>query len=262
MTSTNSPNTVLEAEAGVKTAPWSKLGESGKEQVDLVVEGVKGGVELKDLRWVRRGEELCRHYSSAFKRGSKQNRGCSVFTLFLAKKLPLFVLENCVEKSLSSLLDGSEPKLGFPNLMLGNVWFASKTGGTRLKETLKGEVLLSQDCIGRLIASAPEAWIDVFLSHPALGDLLNDEDQKIFKFLSSLEVEDFKDVKSGNNKDNEHNNQVEGGKDLANGVNHDKKGSKRPFSDESFLSWFSETQQKDLAEGFHDEVASYAAISF
>ncbi|KAK9096563.1 hypothetical protein Sjap_022060 [Stephania japonica] len=69
--------------------------------------------------------------------------------------------------ALSSLLDGSktlpEPKLGFPNLMLGNVWFGSKTGGTRLKEMLKGEVLLSQ----------------------------------IFKFLSSLEVEDFKDVKSG-----------------------------------------------------------------
>ncbi|KAK9138231.1 hypothetical protein Sjap_008825 [Stephania japonica] len=128
--------------------------------------------------------------------------------------------------TLSSLLDGSELKLGFPNLMLGNVWFASKTGGTRLKETLKGEVLLSQ-----------------FLSHPALGDLLNDEDQKIFKFLSSLEVEDFKDVKSGYSITF----------DLANGVNHDKKGSKRPFSDESFLSWFSETQQKDLAEGFHDE---------
>ncbi|KAK9116751.1 hypothetical protein Sjap_015698 [Stephania japonica] len=43
------------------------------------------------------------------------------------------------------------------------------------------------------------------------------------------------------------------GKDLANGVNHDKKGSKRPFSDESFLRWFSETWKKDLAEGFHDE---------
>ncbi|KAK9109806.1 hypothetical protein Sjap_017866 [Stephania japonica] len=45
------------------------------------------------------------------------------------------------------------------------------------------------------------------------------------------------------------------GKDLANGVNHDKKGSKRPFFDESFLNWFSETQEKDLAEGFHDEIA-------
>ncbi|KAE7996418.1 hypothetical protein FH972_001145 [Carpinus fangiana] len=36
-----------------------------------------------------------------------------------------------------------------------------------------------------------------FLSHPALGELLTEEDQKIFEYLSSLEVEDFKDVKSG-----------------------------------------------------------------
>ncbi|KAK9107644.1 hypothetical protein Syun_023655 [Stephania yunnanensis] len=134
-----------------------------------------------------------------------------------------------------------------------------------------------------IITSIPDFWLTAFLSHPALGDLLNDEDQKIFKFLSSLEVEDFKDVKSGysitfNFNPNpffedtkltktflfsdEGTTKITGttikwkdGKDLANGVNHEKKGSKRPFSDESFLSWFSETQQKDLAEGFHDEVA-------
>ncbi|KAG6410287.1 hypothetical protein SASPL_128344 [Salvia splendens] len=37
----------------------------------------------------------------------------------------------------------------------------------------------------------------LFMSHPALSELLTDEDQKIFKYLSKLEVEDCKDVKSG-----------------------------------------------------------------
>ncbi|RZC29402.1 NAP1-related protein 2 [Glycine soja] len=35
------------------------------------------------------------------------------------------------------------------------------------------------------------------MSHPALCELLNVEDQKIFKYLGSLDVEDYKDVKSG-----------------------------------------------------------------
>ncbi|KAL9354642.1 hypothetical protein Peur_052612 [Populus x canadensis] len=48
-----------------------------------------------------------------------------------------------------------------------------------------------------------------FLSHPALCDLLTEEDQKIFKYLDSLDVEDSKDVKSGysitfNFKENAH----------------------------------------------------------
>ncbi|GMP30545.1 hypothetical protein CsSME_00005162 [Camellia sinensis var. sinensis] len=45
------------------------------------------------------------------------------------------------------------------------------------------------------------------------------------------------------------------GMGAANGVNHEKKGNKRPPSDESFFRWFSETQPKDIVEGLHDEVA-------
>lgn len=48
-----------------------------------------------------------------------------------------------------------------------------------------------------IIKSIPDFWLTAFLSHPALCDLLTEEDQKVFKYLDSLEVEDFKDVKSG-----------------------------------------------------------------
>ncbi|KAL6955159.1 NAP1-related protein 2, partial [Sarracenia purpurea var. burkii] len=49
----------------------------------------------------------------------------------------------------------------------------------------------------QIIKSIPDFWLIAFLSHPALGDLVTKEDQKIFRYLSSLEVKDFKDVKSG-----------------------------------------------------------------
>ncbi|CAN1266135.1 NAP1-related protein 2 [Linum perenne] len=62
-----------------------------------------------------------------------------------------------------------------------------------------------------IIKSIPDFWLTAvsvvctfadlsfvqFLSHPALGNLLSEEDQKVFKHLTSLEVEDCKDVKSG-----------------------------------------------------------------
>ncbi|XP_010257226.1 PREDICTED: NAP1-related protein 2 [Nelumbo nucifera] len=133
------------------------------------------------------------------------------------------------------------------------------------------------------IKTIPDFWLTAFLSHPALGDLLSEEDQKIFKFLNSLDVEDFKDVKSGYSitfsfnsnpyfEDtkltkaftffDEGTTKITGttikwkeGMDIANGSNHEKKGSKRLFAEESFFSWFSETQQKDITEVIHDEVA-------
>ncbi|KAK6123231.1 hypothetical protein DH2020_043022 [Rehmannia glutinosa] len=48
-----------------------------------------------------------------------------------------------------------------------------------------------------IIKSIPDFWLTAFMSHPALSELLTEEDQKIFKYLNNLEVEDFKDVKSG-----------------------------------------------------------------
>ncbi|GFY84940.1 NAP1-related protein 2 [Actinidia rufa] len=134
-----------------------------------------------------------------------------------------------------------------------------------------------------IIKSIPDFWLTAFLSHPALCDLLSEEDSKIFKYLDSLHVEDFKDVKSGysitfNFKSNPYfedtkltksftffdegttkitgtNINWKAGMGAANGVNHDKKGNKRPPTDESFFSWFSESQQKDIVEGLNDEEA-------
>lgn len=136
-----------------------------------------------------------------------------------------------------------------------------------------------------IISKIPDFWLTAFLSHPALGELLNSEDQKIFKFIDSLDVEDFKDVKSGysitfNFKPNpyfedtklvksftfldEGTTKITGtaikwkeGMGIANGGDYEKKGNKRPPPDESFFTWFSETQQKDIDEtdGFTDEVA-------
>ncbi|XP_028806421.1 NAP1-related protein 1 isoform X2 [Neltuma alba] len=133
-----------------------------------------------------------------------------------------------------------------------------------------------------IIKAIPDFWLTAFLSHPALCDLLTEEDQKIFKYLDSLDVEDFKDVKLGysitfNFKENpcfedsrltkaftffdDGTTKITGttikwkeGMGAANGVHQETKGSKRPLACESFFSWFSETQQKDLAE-FGDEVA-------
>ncbi|KAK2387641.1 NAP1-related protein [Trifolium repens] len=134
-----------------------------------------------------------------------------------------------------------------------------------------------------LIKSIPDFWLTAFQSHPALGELLNEEDQKIFKYLSSLEVEDHKDVKSGysitfNFNPNPYFEDTkivktftfheEGttkitatpikwkeGKEVPNGGSQEKKGNKRPPSDISFFSWFSDTEQKDDLDDIHDEIA-------
>jgi len=135
----------------------------------------------------------------------------------------------------------------------------------------------------QIIQSIPDFWLTAFLSHPALGDLLTEEDQKIFKYLVSIDVEDFKDVKSGYcisftfspNPYFEDTNLTKAfsfaddgttnmtgttikwkeGMELANGDAHEKKGTKRPFSEESFFSWFGETQPKSMSEVIADEVA-------
>ncbi|XP_050942246.1 NAP1-related protein 2-like isoform X2 [Cucumis melo] len=44
------------------------------------------------------------------------------------------------------------------------------------------------------------------------------------------------------------------GSGASNGVNGEKKGKKRPLTEDSFFSWFGETDQKDITE-LHDEVA-------
>jgi template-activating factor I len=133
-----------------------------------------------------------------------------------------------------------------------------------------------------IIKTIPDFWLTAFLSHPALGELLTEEDQKIFKYLSSLDVEDAKDVKSGYSITFSFNPNPffedgkltktftfleEGttkitatpikwkeGKGLANGVNHEKNGNKRALPEESFFTWFSDAQHKeDVEDEMQDE---------
>ncbi|KAJ6411602.1 hypothetical protein OIU84_008228 [Salix udensis] len=42
---------------------------------------------------------------------------------------------------------------------------------------------------------------------------------------------------------------------LPNGVSHEKKGNKRLLADESFFSWFGNTQPKGTIDDMQDEVA-------
>ncbi|XP_059077338.1 NAP1-related protein 2 isoform X6 [Cryptomeria japonica] len=117
-----------------------------------------------------------------------------------------------------------------------------------------------------LIQTIPEFWLTA-----------------VFKYLQSIDVEDFKDVKSGYSISftfrpnpyfedtkltkvfrftDELTTSVSGsmvkwkdGMDLTNGVVPDKEGRKRSLQEESFFKWFSETQQKVPSDVIHDEVA-------
>ncbi|KAH7302687.1 hypothetical protein KP509_23G082800 [Ceratopteris richardii] len=133
-----------------------------------------------------------------------------------------------------------------------------------------------------IIHGIPDFWLTAFLSHPALSEILTDDDQQVFKFLQSLDVEDFKDVKSGYSItftfqpnpyfedtklvkvfrfSDEGTTSISGtqprwkdGMDFTNGRNHTI-GMKRPPPEESFFKWFTDTEQKDSSEGIHDEIA-------
>ncbi|KAH7554599.1 hypothetical protein ACOSP7_027963 [Xanthoceras sorbifolium] len=133
-----------------------------------------------------------------------------------------------------------------------------------------------------IIKSIPDFWLTAFLSHPDLCNFLSEEDQKIFKYMHSLDVEDFKDMKTGYcitfnfNKNPYFENTMltktltfldvtttkltgttikwNEGMGAAAGNNHEKEGTKRPFTEESFFTWLGETTQKDIVE-VQDEIA-------
>ncbi|PIN25795.1 DNA replication factor/protein phosphatase inhibitor SET/SPR-2 [Handroanthus impetiginosus] len=134
-----------------------------------------------------------------------------------------------------------------------------------------------------VIKSIPDFWLTAFMSHPALSELLTEEDQKIFKHLSDLEVEDFKDVKSGYSITFKFNPNPyfedtkltkiftfledgitkitatsikwKEGMGIPNGVAEEKKGNKRSHAEESFFSWFTGSEHKGVMFEIHDEVA-------
>ncbi|KAL8140277.1 hypothetical protein V2J09_006298 [Rumex salicifolius] len=134
-----------------------------------------------------------------------------------------------------------------------------------------------------IINAIPDFWLTAIMSHPVLGELLTEEDQKIFKYLTSLEVEDSKDVKSGysitfifkSNPYFEDKNLTkaftfldegttkvtatsikwkEGSETLSNTINH-KKENKRGHVEESFFTWFSNSHVKENLLDMSDDVA-------
>ncbi|KAJ3695619.1 hypothetical protein LUZ60_000996 [Juncus effusus] len=130
-----------------------------------------------------------------------------------------------------------------------------------------------------VIQSIHEFWSTALLSHPILGGRLNEEDEKILKYMIALDVEEAKDVKSGYSIsfvfspnpffENEKLTKTysfdekgilsiscepikwKDGKGFSNGEIQDK-GSKRPYTPESFLSWFN---NKSAKYGIVDDIA-------
>ncbi|GJN27386.1 hypothetical protein PR202_gb15406 [Eleusine coracana subsp. coracana] len=46
-----------------------------------------------------------------------------------------------------------------------------------------------------VIQKIPDFWLTTFLIHPTLGELLTEDDQKIFKHLESIDVDESEDIK-------------------------------------------------------------------
>ncbi|EPS66899.1 hypothetical protein M569_07877, partial [Genlisea aurea] len=134
-----------------------------------------------------------------------------------------------------------------------------------------------------VIKSIPDFWLTAFITHPALSELVTAEDQKIFKYLTDLEVEDFKDLKSGYSisfkfSPNPYFEEAKltktfsffeegitkitatpikwkNGTGTPNGIPEGKNGNKRPYAEDSFFAWFNESEHKGDAYEIHDEVA-------
>ncbi|KAH9775675.1 NAP1-related protein 2 [Citrus sinensis] len=111
-----------------------------------------------------------------------------------------------------------------------------------------------------IIKSIPDFWLTAFISHPALGELLSEEDQK--NFSPNPYFEDTKLTKTFTFLDDDGSMKITAtsikwkeGMGIPNGVNHEKKGNKRPLAEESFFTWFSDTQEKDTIDGIQDEEA-------
>ncbi|MBA0821296.1 hypothetical protein Goarm_018163, partial [Gossypium armourianum] len=109
-----------------------------------------------------------------------------------------------------------------------------------------------------IIKKIPDFWLTAFLSHPALGDLLTEEDQKNFNpnpyFEDSKLTKTFTFHDEGT-KITATQIKWKEGMGLPNGVNHEKKGYKRQLAEESFFTWFTDAHQKDDMDEIHDEVA-------
>ncbi|XBI92658.1 hypothetical protein VPH35_029665 [Triticum aestivum] len=134
-----------------------------------------------------------------------------------------------------------------------------------------------------IIKEIPDFWLTAFLSHPMLGELLTEDDQKIFKHLVSIDVNEFQDIKSGYSitlafSSNPYFEDTKltktcsfsddgkitvkattinwkDGMDIANGKAYMENGEKRLLIDESFFTWFNDAKNKSFSDGVMDEVA-------
>lgn len=134
-----------------------------------------------------------------------------------------------------------------------------------------------------IIQKIPDFWLKAFLSHPVLGDLLTEHDQQIFKHLESIFVDESEDIKLGcsialtfssnpyfedKKLTKTYSINDEGtivvkatsikwktGMDIVNGKFLTEKGEKRLLIDESFFTWFSNTENDSFAHGEMDQVA-------
>ncbi|XVF11940.1 hypothetical protein REPUB_Repub08aG0071600 [Reevesia pubescens] len=178
---------------------------------------------------------------------------------------------------------------------------AAEKGEEENSEQIDGDLVLSieklqeiQDELEKINEEASEKVLEVEQKYNEVRKPVYDKRNEIiksipdfwltaiFKHIRSLEVEDFKDLKSGysitfNFNTNPYFEDTkltktftfldEGtkitatqikwkeGMGLPNGVNHEKKGNKRLFAEESFFTWFTDAQQKDDMDEIHDEVA-------
>ncbi|GMY13628.1 NAP1-related protein [Fagus crenata] len=158
----------------------------------------------------------------------------------------------------------------------GNDSKVLKRTGEKDSDHIDSELVLSIEKLQEI-----QDELDQFLSQPELRDLMNEEDRKIFKYLDCLDVEDFEELGSGFSITFSFNENpyfedskltksftffMEGtieitgttikwkeGMGASNGVNYNKKGKKRPRTDESFFNWFNETQSTNIEEYCRNE---------
>lgn len=48
-----------------------------------------------------------------------------------------------------------------------------------------------------LISKIPNFWLTVFVNHPQLSTLLDEDDEEALQYLKKVEVQEFEDIKSG-----------------------------------------------------------------
>ncbi|XP_032241885.1 protein SET [Nematostella vectensis] len=135
-----------------------------------------------------------------------------------------------------------------------------------------------------LIKKIPNFWITVFLNHPQIQMLLNEDDEEVLQYMAYVEVEEFEDIKSGykikfgfednpyfTNQEickefilNDNGEQMsrsttikwKQGMDLTQRFKENSKGRKRDHPPSSFFCWFTDLMDNsdELGELIKDDI--------